>query len=82
MIHKKIPVASRVAVQKPQEATPVQSPANDQSSVMLAMLEALAAAMDAKAEVLLDSGEDERTELRAQFLADVADAIRTKFEVP
>ena len=82
MIHKKIPVSSRIAVQKPQEAVRIQTSSSDQSSIMLAMLEALAAAMDAKAEVLLESDKDERTELRAQFLADVADAIRAKFEVP
>ena len=69
--------SNRLAVQQSQEEANKQT---GQSS-MLAMLEALAAAMEAKSEAIKELGDGRLEDLRAQFLEDVADAIRVGFNV-
>ena len=50
-----------------------------QNGSILAMLESLADALEDQSEIILDSGETESQELRAQILQDIAEAVRTKF---
>ena len=77
MTNKNNSTSRRLAVQQPQEEANKQT----EQPPMLAMLEALAAAMDAKAESIRDSGDGHLEDLRAQFLDDVADAIRVGFSL-
>jgi len=82
MAQKKVIPTSNLALQKRSEEAVHIPPQDDNPSSILAMLEAMAAAMDAKAESIRELGDGNLENLRAQFLEDVADAIRTGFDVP